>query len=371
MILSDSNIDTKITLETDSNPIDEELPFHVLLLGDWSGRENHPQGSNPVNLHPIEIDRDNFDDVMKKLSVRLDLDFQGYGESGLMLEFTELDDFHPDKIFRKLPLFANLRDTRQKLINKDTFDEAAKEVYSWLTDTKNTEANKVEEPTNSSESNQTKQHNLLEQILGETEENSTVAQKPNSETSELSALIGKLVKPYLIQTDKAEQSKLLTVVDEAISDLMRKLLHHPQFQALESAWRGIHLLVRRVETNAHLKFFLLDVSKSELTNNLKSVTNLNDSDFYRLLVENQQPWSIICGNYTFELVTDDVATLIRLAILGSSAVAPFISHIKPEMFGFDSFSTISDSDKWRINEDSTKSKLWNTLRSFAAMNRSI
>ena len=40
MIPSNTDFDTEVTLETESQPLPEDPPFHILLLGDWSGREN-------------------------------------------------------------------------------------------------------------------------------------------------------------------------------------------------------------------------------------------------------------------------------------------------------------------------------------------
>ena len=268
MFPSDTDFDTKITLETDSVPIDEESPFRILFLGDWSGRESRSQNLDSADLRPIEIDRDNFDDVVRKLNIGLKLDFPDNGESFLSLEFAELEDFHPDRIFQRLAVFENLRDVRRKLLNKDSFNEAAKEVRSWLVND-DSETNEVKTERDSLERMQSAPDELLDQILGQTNEIASSSQKQNTETSELSTLIAKLVKPHLIKTDKEEQSKLLLIVDEVISDLMRKILHHPKFQALESAWRGMYMIVRRIETSIDLKIFLLDISKSELSDKLK------------------------------------------------------------------------------------------------------
>jgi len=361
MFPTDTDIETKITLETEAMPIDEESPFHILILGDWSGRES--RSSTALSLGPIEIDRDNFDDVLRKLNVGLNLKFQGSGETALSLNFTELDDFHPDKIFQQLPLFADLRGVRQRLVKADTFDEAAREVRSWLVDDENSEGMQSKKEVISSELSQPVPDDLLDQILGKTDAESSTTKNKNVEQSELSAFIGKLVRPHIIQTDTAEQSRLLMIVDEVTSDLMRKILHHPQFQALESAWRGIYLLVRRIETDTFLKLFLFDISKDELAANLKSVNNLSDSDIYRTLFEKTvEPWAVVCGNYTFGLNVDDVSILIRLAKLGNAIDAPFISHIEPEMFGFKSFASASALDNWQIVENSVEGKLWETLR---------
>ena len=365
----DTDFETRVTLETESMPMSEDLPFHILFLGDWSGKESRLAGSDLSNSRPIEIDRDNFDDVMKNFRIGLDLDFRGDGENVLSINFSKLDDFHPDNIFQRLPLFANLQDIRRKLVNRDSFNEAAKEVRSWIIDTENVEKNELEAQNLSSEIKQPAPDNILDQILGKTEQNVAPSKSINAESSELSGLIKKLVKPHLIEVDTAEQSKLLIIIDEVISDLMRKILHHPQFQALESAWRGVDLFVRRIESDAYLKLFLLDISKTELAKDLKSVGDLGESYIYQILVENPaKPWAVVCGDYTFKLNVDDVAVLIRLAKLGNVANTPFISHVRPEMFGFDSFDLDSVSDRWCVTEDSTEGKLWETLRSLSEAN---
>jgi len=369
MFPSDTDYETKVTLETEMSPLPETPSFHILILGDWSGRESRAADSDLFESNPFEIDRDNFETVLEKLDVRLNLNFQNNDETVLFLRFSQFDDFHPDRIFQQLPLFSSLRDVRQRLINPQTFDEAAREVRSWLVESKDERASETKvQKLAIKENSESAPNDLLDQILGQTDENSTASRTQNTELSELSALIKELVKPHLIQTDAAEQSKLLLIVDEVISDLMRKILHHPQFQALESAWRGAHFLVRRIETGSKLKIHLLDISKDELAINLKSDSNLTNSRIYRILsrqigkVSGDEFWAVICGNYTFSLNVDDVAALIRLAKIGSTSDTPFISHLKPEMFGFESFAEIDASESWKISEGSTEENLWTMLR---------
>jgi type VI secretion system protein ImpC len=174
-------------------------------------------------------------------------------------------------------------------------------------------------------------------------------------------LVRKIVTPFLVQTDEVEQGKLLAAVDQATSILMRKILHHPQFRSLEAAWRGLHFLVRHVETDSDLKIFLLDISKDELCENLKSFDNLTDSPFYRLL--NEGVWGLVCGNYAFSVNVDDIAALIRLAKIVSSVDTPFISHLKPGILGIKSLAETPDPKDWTISHGSPEGKLWATFRS--------
>lgn len=367
MFPSDTDYDTKVTLESEATLIDDDLPFHILLLGDWSGKESRSAKTDLQKLNPIEIDRDNFEDVLEKLDVKLSLDFQGDDKNTLSLNFRELEDFHPDKIFRQLPLFADLRDVRRRLLDANTFNAAANEVQSWYSEIKSEEEFTDKSSIVSGEASTISSDNLLDDILTQNSGNISESQSQSIVSSVLSTFIKKLVKPHLIQIDTAEQSNLLMIVDEVISDLMRKILHHPHFQALESAWRGINFLVRRVETDSDLKIYILDVCKNELASNLKNVDNLEDSSFFQIIKDKKgflddKPWAVVCGNYTFSLNVDDVATLLRIARIADTSITPFISHIKPEMFGFEAFHEDSGSENWKFSEDSSIGKLWTFLR---------
>src|SRR5690242_20087136 len=105
MFPNDSSFESEFTFEKSAVPVSEEPPFHALMLGDWSGNKNRKDLNS---RRPVVVDRDNFDDVLKKLNVSLDLDLKGDGQDFLSLQFTELDDFHPDNLFRQISLFSEL-----------------------------------------------------------------------------------------------------------------------------------------------------------------------------------------------------------------------------------------------------------------------
>ena len=373
MFPSDTDLETKFTFETASQPLPDEPPFQILLLGDWSGRENRVL-SEIFQSKPLAIDRDNFDKVFSKLNVRLDLDLDVDGNNTLSLEFDGLDDFHPDKIFQQVSLFSDLRDIRSRLLNENTFNQAAGEVRSWfnedqISESIVTQTTESEEPLVQDETTQASSGNLLDNILNQSSGGTSAKPSQTKHSSELSRFVNKIVKSHIVQTDENEQTRLLNFVDQTTSDLMRSILHHPKFQELESAWRGVYLLIRKVETDVDLKIFLLDITKKELLSDLKSVNNLADTDIYKWLIKETietpggEPWSVVCGNYSFGLNVDDVAALIRLAKLSETANAPFISHISPEMFGISSITSAQNYSDWNLSVDSTENKLWTTLRS--------
>lgn len=365
--------ETKVTLETGGAPLPDEMPFRLLLLGDWSGRNNRSYSldSNLRERRPLVIDRDNFEDVMRKLGVELSLDLEGDGRNILRLRFEEIDDFHPDKIFHQVPLFASLRETRRRLSNSQTFNSAAGEVRGWLSESKNDESLPENDSVLSQaiESQPETSDNFLDQILsqsGEARENRSIA--PPTASRELNALLGDLVRPYLVQTDEAEQSKLIAAVDLATGELMKKILHHPDFQALESAWRGAYLVISRTETDTDLKIYLLDVTKDELKEDLKSVGNLTESAFYKLMSEKtrgnygDESWAAVCANYVFDPNVDDAAALMRIAQIAADSETPFIAQAGSKILGVESIADNADAGDWKLTTGSTEAKLWTMLR---------
>jgi type VI secretion system protein ImpB len=96
----------------------KELPLVVGLMADLSGKPLNP----PVKLKErrfVEIDRDNFNEIMGKIAPRLDMSvpdtLKGEGNLKVELNFTEFDHFHPEAIVRQVPRLARLLEARQQL----------------------------------------------------------------------------------------------------------------------------------------------------------------------------------------------------------------------------------------------------------------
>jgi type VI secretion system protein ImpB len=95
-----------------------ELPLVVGLLADLSG---HPETPLPKlkERRLVEIDRDNFDEIMGKIAPRLDLSvpdtMKGDGNIKVELKFDTFADFHPESIVNQVPRLAKLLEARQQL----------------------------------------------------------------------------------------------------------------------------------------------------------------------------------------------------------------------------------------------------------------
>lgn len=353
--LNDSGLEAEFTFERDTTGVIDEPPFHILALGDWSC---DAEKNGVANRKPIEIDRDNFDEIIARLNARVNLEFDD--GSYLALDFFSLDHFHPDEIFRRVSAFEQLRDLRRRLKSSDGFNAAAREARELFGDTR------TEAPAAPAEPSEEPADNLLDAILSKPS-GGAPPPKPGV-SSELSGLVSDLVRPHLISVDEDEQASLIAAVDSATSGLMRKILHHRKFQTLEAAWRGLFFMVRRADTSSDLKIFLLNASKQELADELKSAESLASTSLYKILVRDAietpgaDPWSLICADYAYEPTVDDVASLIRISKLAAGAGAPFVSHMRPDILGVHSLAEHPDQAGWKTDSASNEAKLWSALR---------
>ena len=96
----------------------KELPLVVGLLADLSGQPEQPLPKLKERRF-VEIDRDNFDEVLGNITPRLDLSvpdtMKGEGNLKIELNFKEFSDFHPEAIVDQVPRLAKLLEARQQL----------------------------------------------------------------------------------------------------------------------------------------------------------------------------------------------------------------------------------------------------------------
>ena len=94
-----------------------ELPLHLLMVGDYTGRADE----RPLEeREPVQIDRDNFDEVLRQHEVGLEFQVPnvvaGEGELPVSLRFQKMTDFGPDAIVQQIPEARRLLELRTALV---------------------------------------------------------------------------------------------------------------------------------------------------------------------------------------------------------------------------------------------------------------
>ena len=106
-------------VETGGAQIKRELPFVMGVLGDFSGDPTTPLRSLSDRKF-IQIDRDNFDDVMARVAPGLNLKVDNTlandgSQVSVDLKFSSMDDFEPGRVVQQVPALKALMETRNKL----------------------------------------------------------------------------------------------------------------------------------------------------------------------------------------------------------------------------------------------------------------
>ena len=137
-------------------------------------------------------------------------------------------------------------------------------------------------------------------------------------------------------------------IDKLISAQLNEIMHHEEFQKLEGSWRGLHHLVFESETSTMLKIRVLNVSKKELLKDLERAPEFDQSALFKKVYEEEfgmfggAPFGALIGDYEFSNHPQDMALLEKIANVAAAAHAPFVSAASPQLFGWDTFTDLSE-----------------------------
>jgi len=334
----------------------------MLILADCSGAGRLAAGSADRTILPIDVD--NFDDVLREIAPRVSCSLAEALDGELTIEFGALDDFHPDALFDKLPIFKAWREMRRRLENPATYQAAAHELKQGI-------SAPIEPSASVGESEVAPQADrggsLFDRLLGQPSGRGRPSAAPRHDA--VQGFIARVVEPHLVKgADPDEQRQLLSIVDDAIAQAMRRVLHHPRFQALESTWRGIHWLVTHIEDGEAVRLFLLDVSLAELEADLaRADGEVERTALYRRLAKKGvgfpggESWSLVVGDYRFGDDVKSLDTLERLGEVGARCGGSFVSAAHPHLLGCSALSASPDAADW-LEPTAELTERWLVLR---------
>ncbi|MEE4464658.1 type VI secretion system contractile sheath large subunit, partial [Azotobacter chroococcum] len=159
----------------------------------------------------------------------------------------------------------------------------------------------------------------------------------------VSAFIEELLKPHNEHepVKKALVDRMIAEIDAKLSRQVDEILHHRQFQSLESAWRGLKLLVERTDFRENIRLEILNAAKEDLLEDFEDSPEVVQSGLYKHVYTAEygqfggQPVGALIANYFFDPSAPDVKTLQYVASVASMAHAPFIAAAGPAFFGLE------------------------------------
>lgn len=202
--------------------------------------------------------------------------------------------------------------------------------------------------------------------------------KPRSEraASEVENAVATLVQQALADTSLIKGDVLDTIeemiarLDEQLSAQMNAIMHAPEFQEIESSWRGLKYLVYNSETDSSLKLKVMNVSKNELYRDLRLYPDAkwDQSPLFKKLYEAEfgqlggEPYGCLVGDYHFDHSAVDVRLLRDLGKIAAAAHCPFISGAAPTLLGMDTWTELTNPRDLSKIFDTPDYAAWKSLR---------
>ncbi|NNE52591.1 MAG: type VI secretion system contractile sheath large subunit [Sulfitobacter sp.] len=202
-----------------------------------------------------------------------------------------------------------------------------------------------------------------------------VAEEVQTEESDFASLLQKEFRPRTDSAKTAVQTAVTTLaqqalenaslisedvllsleamvaeIDRKLSQQVNEIIHHDEYQELESAWRGLHFLVNNTETDEMLKIRVLNISKKDLHKTLRKFkgTAWDQSPIFKKLYGEEydqiggEPYGCLVGDYYFDHTPPDVELLGEMAKVAASAHAPFLAAAAPSLMQFESWGELSN-----------------------------
>src|SRR5262249_1763808 len=148
---------------------------------------------------------------------------------------------------------------------------------------------------------------LLDQILSESKLKPTDSGYDVARRG-VQAFVTEMLAPGRVseKVDKAMVDLMIAEVDTRLSAQVNEIIHHQEFQKLESAWRGLKFLVDRTDFRENCRIELLNVSKDDLLADFEDAPDITKSGLYRTVYSNEygifggKPYGLLCANYDFD-----------------------------------------------------------------------
>lgn len=167
-------------------------------------------------------------------------------------------------------------------------------------------------------------------------------------------------------------------IDQLLSRQVNEILHHPAFQQLESAWRGLDYLWRTRQEllterglddkAADIEIRVLNVSRKELRKDFEDAVDFDQNTLFKKVYEEEfgtaggHPYGMLIANYEFTNHPDDIDLLSQLSGIGAAAFAPVITSAAPGLLGIDDFSTLEQPTNLDEILQQPKHRKWRSLR---------
>lgn len=210
---------------------------------------------------------------------------------------------------------------------------------------------------------------LLDSIV----EQSKVA-RSDAEHTRAKDIISELVREVLEGTVVVSDNLSATLdarvaeIDELISRQLSAVMHHADFQKLESTWTGLHYLCKHTSTGSMMKIQVFNATKKELIRDFKTAIDFDQSALFKKVYEEEfgtfggAPFGTLIGDFEISRQPEDMYFVEQMSHVAAAAHAPFLSAASAEMFGLDGFTDMGKPRDLSKVFDTVEYAKWKSFR---------
>jgi type VI secretion system protein ImpC len=361
-------------VEVDGEIQMRELPFVAGVLADLSGdaAPTLPSLKDPRRKF-VEIDRDNFDYVMRGMRPRLKFMVNNTftNDERMMsveLEFQSMEDFSPQRIAAQVPMLQECMEARARLIG---FRSILNQKGQTILETLLHDQARLDFLRGEHNRGELAKCALVAKVVEEGRMGLTDDEKELAKCWVLEFFRHVLADglPNEKNEDIVTMVDLyITEIDGRLSGQLNEIMHKQEFQALEAAWRGLHYFVMQTEIGAMLKIRVLNVAKEELWKDLTNAVESDQSALFKKVYEEEfgtfggAPYGLLVGSYDFSKNGRDIELLEKLSNIAATAHAPFLAAASPDLLGLEEFTKLPTPRDLAKTFDTPHYAKWRSFR---------
>lgn len=166
------------------------------------------------------------------------------------------------------------------------------------------------------------------------------------------------INPDEQRFDKQSIQDLIGIIDNLVEDQLNEIMHHPDFQSMESNWLSIADLVAHTNFKANININLLDISKEEAHEDLElNLADIGGSELFKKIYVKEydqfggSPYGTIVGLFDFFERKDrkgqprdrnkDYTWLRGIGKVAAASHAPFVGAISPNFFNCETMHEVN------------------------------
>lgn len=159
-------------------------------------------------------------------------------------------------------------------------------------------------------------------------------------------------------------------IDRKLTEQINQIIHHPEFQQLEAAWRGLNYLVMNTSTGKDMKIRVMNMSKEECRRMFRQYRDAawDQSPLFKKVYESEfgqlggQPYGAFVCDFYFDHSAPDLEVMRGLSRIGAASHAPFIAAAAPSLLGMDSWTELSNPRDLGKLFEATDYAAWRSFR---------